>query len=1162
LTEQLGRYELIEQIGSGGMADVFLARLVGVQGFERKLVVKRMRKEIQSHPEAVRMFLDEARLCAKLHHPHIVQVFDLGEADGDYFLAMEYVDGPHLGRLARDCWRAGTPPPLVLGAYVVHRAADGLHFAHETADPETGEPLGIVHRDVTPHNILVSRFGDVKVADFGVAKALGQTTNTRSGVIKGKLAYLSPEQVRGEDLDRRSDVFSLGIVLFETVTGRRLFKDKSDIVTLQRITKENAPPPSKLNDEIDGELDRIVLKALARDADKRYQTMREFERALGQWIAARETRHLKTALAQFIFHHGNLSAPRSREAPASRETPAAISDDDELEETQIDADADGPVSMPSQTEVVAASEEELTELDAEAVPNSAAGTNSLSTRAFDRLKTNLSPPRSRFIGRARDLDEIARLFDEGAQLLTIHGPAGTGKTRLAVRYAERSLRQLSEQGGGAWLVDLTDARSIDGICAALAQALGVPLTHGPTEDNVEVLAKVLAGRGRTLFIFDTFEQVVDLGPQTVGRWLADAPDARFLVTSRELLRLPGEQTWELGPMSVPDADADADVDVREAEAVQLFVDRARSADPGFVLGDADAPIVADIVRHLDGIPLAIELAAARITVLKPRQLREKLSRRFDVLRGGSRDAAPRQATLKSALDWSWDLLDPVEQDAFAQCSVFRGGFDLEAAEAVLDLSSHEGAPWVLDVLQALRDKSLLRAYDAPGFSDEARFGMYESVREYAAEKLDRSGARGETEERHAEHYLPRAEGWSRDVHSRLGEAALRRLKLEAQNLVAIHGRTLRPRPSWASPDEPLRVAVALEPLFDARGPRREQIQLLDDALESAAKSGNPVLRARAFAARGRARRRLGEIAASRSDFGDALRLTRAADDEGEEARVLRDLGLLASDEGRLDDAQRNYDDALALHRKVGDRREEAATLAFLAFHHDEQGQLEEATEHYEKCLAGLREAGDRQLEALVLGNYASLEQELGNLDGAQRHYERALTILEEMGQPTFIGPFLGSLATLHHEAARFDEAVETFERALVSMRETGNLRYEGLMCGYLAAVQTERGELDGARELLERADRIHQDLGDPRQAFCGQLQRAFVDVAEARRALDAGDETTAGERLDRVKARMGDADRVEEGEGGRSMADSSDEVRRTIRLLQGALERAGLADRL
>jgi len=296
--EKLGRYKLLRKIGSGGMADVFLSQLDGVEGFKRELVIKRMKPALYENTDAVKMFLDEARLSAKLNHPHIVQVFDLGEFENSYFIAMEYVAGLHLGKLARRAWKSGTPPSLVVCAYVVHRAASGLHCAHESTDPQTGAPLGIVHRDISPHNILLSRFGDVKVADFGVAKSFGRTSETRSGVVKGKVSYMSPEQVLGRDTDRRSDIFALGIVLFEICTGRRLFKAKTDLLTLQRITEDRVPVPSSLDSRIDTILDGIILRCLAQDPNERYQTMEQLEKALGAWIDENAKTHVKGELSE------------------------------------------------------------------------------------------------------------------------------------------------------------------------------------------------------------------------------------------------------------------------------------------------------------------------------------------------------------------------------------------------------------------------------------------------------------------------------------------------------------------------------------------------------------------------------------------------------------------------------------------------------------------------------------------------------------------------------------------------------------------------------------------------------------------------------------------------------------------------------------------------
>jgi len=284
-----GEYELLEKIAEGGMAEIFLARQSGSgMGFGRPVVVKRMLPELGVRKDFVQMFLDEGRLAANITHPNVVQVFNLGEVDGAYFMAMELVDGPHLGALFAHSLRSRKPLPIEFCVYAVARAADGLHYAHDLRDQASGQQLNIVHRDISPQNILVSKHGDVKVTDFGVAKASTQEAKTRTGVIKGKVSYMSPEQCLGEDLDRRTDVFALGVVLYELLTRRRLFREKSDLLTMQRITTEVIKPPSQLNPKgIDDELDRICAEALARPREERFATAAELSEALDVWLALR-----------------------------------------------------------------------------------------------------------------------------------------------------------------------------------------------------------------------------------------------------------------------------------------------------------------------------------------------------------------------------------------------------------------------------------------------------------------------------------------------------------------------------------------------------------------------------------------------------------------------------------------------------------------------------------------------------------------------------------------------------------------------------------------------------------------------------------------------------------------------------------------------------------
>jgi len=282
MSQVFGDYELLRHIATGGMAEIFLARRLA--GLDRIVIIKRMLPELAVRPDFVEMFVDEARLTASLQHPHVVRVEELGQVDNAYFIAMELVDGPHLGALFAHSLRSRKPLPIELCTWIVARAADGLDYAHTLNDPATGKPLRLVHRDISPQNILVSKNGEVKVTDFGVAKATTQQTKTRTGIVKGKVSYMSPEQCLGDVIDHRTDVFALGVVLYELLTRRRLFRDKSDLLVMQRITNEDVAPPSTVNSSVDATLDAIVKKSLERDAARRYQTAADFAEALDAWL--------------------------------------------------------------------------------------------------------------------------------------------------------------------------------------------------------------------------------------------------------------------------------------------------------------------------------------------------------------------------------------------------------------------------------------------------------------------------------------------------------------------------------------------------------------------------------------------------------------------------------------------------------------------------------------------------------------------------------------------------------------------------------------------------------------------------------------------------------------------------------------------------------------
>ena len=352
--ERFGRYELLHLLARGGMAEIFVARAPGIGGFERLVVIKRILPEMTANREFVGLFLDEARLAATLHHSNIAQVFDAGIEGGRYFMAMEYVHGRDLGTILRTAAKRGETLPLAEALAIVTGVCAGLHYAHEQTQPD-GRPLGLIHRDVSPSNILVTYDGWPKLVDFGIAKAITRTVETRQGRIRGKAAYMSPEQVLGRSLDRRSDLFSLGIVLYEMTTMTRLFKRATDFDTMKQLVEHPAPPPGSRCPGYPTRLEQIVLKALARDRDRRYQTAEELQVDLEEF-ARREglsttsavlTRYVATLFPSQV---GVWELPREEEVDRSeRFTPRDAEPLDSVDVTPLEPAAGGAWSWPTPT---------------------------------------------------------------------------------------------------------------------------------------------------------------------------------------------------------------------------------------------------------------------------------------------------------------------------------------------------------------------------------------------------------------------------------------------------------------------------------------------------------------------------------------------------------------------------------------------------------------------------------------------------------------------------------------------------------------------------------------------------------------------------------------------------------------------------------------------
>jgi serine/threonine protein kinase len=285
------KYRITERIDAGGMAEVFRGVAESIQGFKKSVAIKRILPHLTRNRKFISMFLDEARLSLHLQHANVVSIFDIGVsgegAAASYFIVMEYVDGTHLKGLVESARRQGRSLTVSQVLYIMMQVCAGLAYAHDFADPETGRPLGIVHRDISPPNILLSKNGEVKLVDFGLAKATSQIESTDPGVVKGNFSYLSPEAANGREVDRRADIFAVGILLYELLTGKRLFYGDSDYQTVELVRQAHVPSVMQQNPGVEGELDAIIRKALARDLSARFQTAGELQDALAQYLFSR-----------------------------------------------------------------------------------------------------------------------------------------------------------------------------------------------------------------------------------------------------------------------------------------------------------------------------------------------------------------------------------------------------------------------------------------------------------------------------------------------------------------------------------------------------------------------------------------------------------------------------------------------------------------------------------------------------------------------------------------------------------------------------------------------------------------------------------------------------------------------------------------------------------
>jgi predicted ATPase/DNA-binding XRE family transcriptional regulator len=664
----------------------------------------------------------------------------------------------------------------------------------------------------------------------------------------------------------------------------------------------------------------------------------------------------------------------------------------------------------------------------------AAATTSQST-----LPTSLTP----LLGREREVEEIVGLLRRASvRLLTLTGPGGIGKTRLSIEAAQKAGDHFPDGVAFIGLAPLADAALV---VPTIAQTLGLREIEGRSAR--EALYAYLKDK-RLLLVLDNLEHLLEVVPEVISL-LEGCPDLTVLATSRAPLRVRGEQEYPVGPLRVPDPTRTPLLqEVSGAAAVELFVERARAASPSFDLTDSNAAAVAAICWRLDGLPLALELAAARARFLGPTALLSRLDRALEA--GGARDLPERQRTMRATLDWSHDLLHEPEKELFRRLSVFAGGWTLEAAEAVGEAEEVDGED-ILALLGNLVEQSLVVAEGAADGS--VRYGMLEPVRQYALEKLEESGE-AEVRRRHALWYTWFAGEAEKELAGPDQGEWFDRLETEHDNL--------RTALLWSlegnEPDTGLRLAAALWRMWNARGYMQEGRGWLERALSSAGGLPSPE-RARALNGAGVIAYQQGDLHSAKELFEKSIEMGRALGDKGIVSRATGNLANFMLGVNEFTRARDLFEQSLVMDRELDDRSRIAYSLGGLADVYYSMGDIDKGVEYYEQSLALHRELDDRRSIGITLNNLGELAQLQGDLEKAEDLYKQSMTVVREIDDRWLTVHVLMTMGSLSALQNRQERAVRILAAVDALRRKIGFEFQAHTLADYERAVQLAREAL-------------------------------------------------------------------------------------------------------
>jgi len=720
--------------------------------------------------------------------------------------------------------------------------------------------------------------------------------------------------------------------------------------------------------------------------------------------------------------------------------------------------------------------------------------------------------------------------------VTLLGPGGTGKTRVAFQFASQYSKAVN---ASVYFVDLTDVTTQDAFVHQVSNTVGREHSaEDPMGIQIQELASHIGRMDAMLLILDNFEQVPEECALQIAHWARNNSALQVLATSRQPLRVTGEQRVVLPPLD-------------HASAVQLFVDRANAVQADFQRTTGNQDMLDEVVQRLDCLPLAIELAAARLNVLSLPILSRRLSKRLDLLVGRKRDQVHRQKTLRATLDWSWDLLTPEEQATFIQCGLFAGGFSLTAAEAVVSLEHLDPSLYVLDLVESLHEKSLVRVSETTEDPEGIRFSMLETIREYALERLRNTDLYKETVARHRVFFLEIGKRLQLGAYGKVG--SLNQLRLERENLVMVNRLAV-----GEDPNAVIATAVNLDVLLSEEGPFELQIELLQNAVDCS-ENAAPEHRVTALAARGRARRHRGLFNEAQADLKLAAKLASDAGLADAEGRVLTYLGTLMWARLRLPAAYDLYQRALRIFQEQKDQRQEAATLLYLQIMNLETGRFNKAREFGAEAVKLNRRVNNHVYAALSRQYLGAVDMAEGNLEAAHEQFKRALDQLESLEVHGTAGSTLTDIGLCYHLQGQLSQAEKHYRRAHTCLSGSTDRRVQGHAYTLLGTLLADQGQAEAATQTLETGWTICNRIHDARGLACLNIARGNVELAQAREAREKGAQ-------DRAKVLIGQAHRrliqpitstmTASAPTGIPLANISQDVRWMTQLLQNAHERS------